>query len=282
MQSSPRRGSRWLPWLGGIAAIATMLILSLVLRFQASESRAWPITKSVVARLATDDGARDLFAKNPRLAESYPDAEAFVAAVRAQRAAFGALAAPGRGDHGETFRADSDPDGLRVIAKGTGGAWMQMDVEQSDGSEAGHAAIGEGITLLGFADSEASLDKVREASHQVYNEARWTRFKAVEQALLTEDGTQALLKANPGFLKDGAAREAFLRQARDWRPRLAARPIPATWKEGVDAKDETVSMNHRSMPPFRDQVVVGWELKDGAWLKVEWSEGRLTKITLEN
>lgn len=282
MNPSPRRGLRWLPWLGGIAAIATMLVLSLVLRVQAGESKAWPITRAVVARLATDDGARDLYAKNPRLAESYPDAEAFLAAVRAQRGAFGALPPPGAGGHGETFRADSDPDGLRVITRGSGGAWLQMDVEQSDGSEAGHAAIGEGITFLGFAGSEEALDKVREASRQVYNEAQWARFKAVEQALLTDAGTQALLQANPGFLKDGAAREAFLHQVQAWRPRLASRPIPATWKEGVDSKDETVRMYHRSMPPFSDRMGMGWELEDGAWLSVEWSEGRLSKITVKN
>ena len=272
--------SRWLVWLAAVAALGAMLVLALVLRVQENEGRAWPIARAVVARLATDEGVRDLYAKNPRLADSYASADAFVAAVSAQRGAFGAL--PARQPEGEDFRADSDPGSVNVLAKGSGGGWMQLEVERSDGSAAGHAAIGEGITFLGLAADRDALRTMRKALRSAYDEAQWSKFKAVEQALLTDDGVRALLQSNPGLAKDDAAKAAFLKQAQDWRPRLAARQPPDTWKAAEDApaEEEMVSMQRRSGGPFGDQLEVGWRLKDkSAWLRAEWKDGRLDKVT---
>ena len=271
--------SRWLVWLGAAGALGAMLVLSLVLRVQQNEDRAWPITRAVVARLATDEGARDLYAKNPRLSESYPTAEAFVAAIAGQRAAFGALPARKPGDG---FHADSDPQDLSVVAKGTGGAWMELQVESSDGSEAGHAAIGEGITYLGFGADEKGLESHREDLRGARHEARWAEFRGLEQAMLTDAGVEGLLKTHPDLAKDEAARAAFLRQAQAWRPRLMAHQPPATWKEAVDAdaKDEMVSMQRRS-GPFSDHLEVGWRLKDQSWFRATWEKGQLTRLALE-
>ena len=272
--------SRWLVWLGAAAALGGMLGLSLFLRVQENEDRAWPIARAVVARIGTDEGARDLYAKNPRLAGDYPTTDAFVAAVAAQRAAFGALPARQPG----SFRSDSDPDSLRVTAKGTGGAWMELNVERSDGTEAGHAAIGEGITFLAFGADEAALNDARKNLRSAYHEARWAEFRTVEQALLTDPGVNGLLQTHPGLAKDEASRAAFLQQAQAWRPRLAAHQPPMTWKEAVDAdeKDEMVSMNHRDSGPFGDHLEVGWRLKDQSWLRATWNNGHLIKVSLED
>lgn len=269
--------SRWLVWLGAAAALAAMLILSIVLRVQEIESKAWPITRAVVARLATDEGARDLFARNPRLSASYPTAEAFVAAVAAQRAAFGAL--PDR-PAGDGFQTDPDPGGLRVAARGAGGAWLELEVERSDGSEAGHAAIGEGITFLGFGADRAAIHELRKNLRSTYHEARWAEFRAVEQALLTDAGVEDLLRDHPDLAKGDAARAAFLQQAQAWRPSLTAHQPPGSWKEAEDAKDEHVSMRHRSGPPFGDHLEIGWEMADQRWLRAAWERGQLVKVSV--
>ena len=253
---------------------------AIALRVQENAGKAWPIARAVAGRLATDAGARDLYAKNPRLSESYPTAEAFVAAVAAQRSAFGAL--PPRPADG-AFQSASDPGSLSVAAKGTGGGWMEMEVERSDGSAAGHAAIGEGITYLGFAADEPGLAAQRKSLRAIRDEARWARFRSVEQALLTDDGVDALLRANPDLAKEEAARSAFRAEATAWRPRLAERQPPATWKAAVDAdaSDEMVSMQ-RHDGPFGDRLQVGWRLKDRhSWLWVAWDNGRLSKVSLD-
>lgn len=253
---------------------------ALALRVQENAGKAWPITRAVAGRLATDAGAQDLYAKNPRLAESYPTAEAFAAAVAAQRSAFGAL--PPRPSD-EAFRSASDPGSLSVAAKGTGGGWMEMEVERSDGSAAGHAAIGEGITYLGFAADESGLAAQRKSLRATRDEARWARFRSVEQSLLTDAGVDALLQANPELAKDDAARSAFRAGAKAWRPRLAERQPPATWKAAVDAdaEAEMVSMR-RHDGPFGDRLEIGWRLKDRqSWLWATWDNGRLAKVSLD-
>lgn len=271
--------SRWLVWLAAAAALVGVIGLSVFLRVQENEGKAWPITSTVVARLGTDQGARDLYAKNPRLAEDYPTVDAFVAAVAAQRTAFGTL--PPR--QPDSFHSESDPTDLSVVAKGSGGAWMELHVERSDGSEAGHAAIGEGITFLGFGATEAALDEARKDLRSAYHEARWAEFRAMEQDLLTDAGVTSLLQAHPDLATDAATRAAFLQQAQAWRPLLAAHQPPATWKEAVDAdaKDEMVSMVRRSNP-LGDHLEVGWRLKDQSWLRATWDNDRLIKLTLGN
>lgn len=269
---------RWLVWFGAAAALAAMLILAVFLRAQENEGKAWPISHAVVARLATDEGTRDLYTKNPRLSESYPTADAFAAAVAAQRAAFGALPARPSDD---AFQADSDPDSLRVVAKGTGGAWLELEVERSDGSEAGHAAIGEGITFLAFGADRAAIRDLRKDLRSAYHEARWAEFKAVEEGLLTDAGVERLLQAHPDLAKGEAARAAFLQQAQAWRSSLTARRLPGTWKEAVDSDEELVSMRHRSGPPFGDHLEIGWRLTGQSWLRAAWDNGRLVKVALE-
>ena len=281
MQTSSRRGSRWLSWIAGLLAIGTMLVLSVVFRVTENRGKAWPILQAVAARLATDEGARDLYAKNPQLADSYATADAFLEAVRGHRAAFGALPAREPGMDREHYEAESDPGGLRAFVRGTGGAWMSLELEQSDGTEAGHAAIGEGITFLGFGDSASKLKDLRSATRTAFVEGQWSKFIAVERSLLTEEGTQALLQANPDLAKDDAARTAFLQQARTWRARLAASTPPATWAKAKEAPDDMVRFMRHDMPLFGDRTEIRWKPKGGTWLQTRWENGRLVKVVLE-
>jgi hypothetical protein len=280
MLSASRPRHRWLSWIAGLLAIGTMLILSVVLRVQQNEGKAWPILRAVEARLATDDGARALYAKNPRLSDCYPSADAFLETVRSHRSAFGALPDREPVMDGEKYDTDSDPQGLRAYVKGKGGGWMSLELEQSDGTEAGHAAIGEGITYLGFADASASLRDVERASRAAFQETVWGRFKAVEQALLTEEGTEALLQANPLLAKNDGARTAFLQEARSWRPHLSASTPPASWVKAEDAPDDIVGFSRHSAPPFADHMEMRWKPKDGEWLRVDWDQGKLVKVSM--
>lgn len=282
MLSASRPRFRWLSWIAGLLAIGTMLVLSVVFRVGENRSRLWPVTRAVATRLATDEGARDLFAKNPQLADYYASADAFVEAVRAHRAAFGTLPDGEPGMDRNRYMTDSDPQGFHAYVRGSGGDWMSLEVERSDGTEAGHAAIGEGITFLGFSDATSELKELESTMREAFAENLWIKFRAVEQSLLTEEGTVALLQANPSLAKGDAARAAFLQQARAWRPRLLAATLPATWAKGVEAPDDVVSLNRRSMPPFQDKMEMGWKPKDGAWLRVDWDQGSLVKVALED
>lgn len=279
MNAPSRRGSRWLPWFGGLIAIIGMLILSVVLRVQETGSKAWPITRAVAARLATDEGARDLYRKNPELAGSYASADAFVEAVRANRAALGSLPAYEPGESRDSYEVHTDPLGFRAYIKASKGGWMMLEVARSDGSEAGHAAIGEGIVFLGFGDSLASVQMLRRAAREARAETRWNAFKALEQALLTEEGTRALLQANPDLAPGEAARAAFLQEAAAWRPRLMAAAPPGTWAE---APKGSLRLSRRRDPLMGTSEEIEWKVKDGAWLGAEWKNGRLTRIFLGN
>lgn len=275
--TSPSRGSRWLPWLGGAVALGAMLILSVVFRVQAHRGRVWPILQAVAARASTDAGARDLYAKNPELAGVYPSEAAFVAAVRAGVQACGALPAREPAESREAYDLEMDPDGFRASVKGAQGGWMLLEVGQSDGTEAGHAAIGEGVTYLGFADSLASLRELRHTQREARLEARWKTFLALEESLLTDEGTRALLQAHPELGADEAARAAFLQQAAAWRPRLSAGAPPPTW---AAAQEGHVRFIRHRAPLIGDKEELGWQVKDGAWLQAEWKNGRLIRIGL--
>ena len=282
MLSASRPRYRWLSWILGLVAIGAMLILSVVFRVGENRSRLWPVTRAVAARLATDEGARDLYAKNPQLADYYASADAFLEAVRAHRAAFGTLPDREPGMDRNRYMTDSDPQGFHAYVRGPGGSWMTLEVERSDGTEAGHAAIGEGVTYLGFADAASELKELESARHDAFAENTWIKFKAVDQSLRTEEGTRALLQANPSLATDEAARTAFLQRASAWRPRLLAATPPDTWAKAEAAPDDVVGFSRHSAPPFADKMTMSWKPKDGAWLRVAWDKGQLVKVVLED
>ena len=67
--------------LAGIA----ILVFALVGRATGLRRQAWPLVQAVHKRIATDEGARDLYRLNPACANGYESEEAFLQAVRAWR-----------------------------------------------------------------------------------------------------------------------------------------------------------------------------------------------------
>lgn len=273
----------WLAWMAVIVVLAGVVIFSIVAKVQGKRDRAWPITEQVVARLATDAGAADLYRKNPALAASYPTEGEFLTAVQKGRSAFGSLGGPGTGP--SEFQADADPMGLRVLAKGSGGAWIALNLEQSDGTPKGHAAIGEGITFLGFAPDQKAADTLRETMDEVAGQILWVKYRAVFQDLLTEAGTRRLLQEHPALgqgPKGQDQRQAFLDDLAKLRPALQGKTLPATWKDAVDSKEDVVQLYRREMPPFSDRAALAWKASQDRWLKMTWNNGDLIRITVES
>lgn len=280
--SHPKGRIHWLAWIAVVIALGAVVVFSVLLRVEGKRGRAWPIAEGVVARLATDAGVKDLYAKNPALAATYPTESDFATAVQKGRVALGALSGSGR--DGEGFQADADPMGLQIMAKGNGGGWIALKLEQSDGTPAGHAAIGEGITFLGFAQDKESVGKLWDAMHEVGGQILWVKYQTVFQALLTEEGTRRLLQEHPALGKGPKGEDegqAFLETMAKLRPDLRGKPLPATWQAAVDSKDDLVQLYRRELPPFSDRASLGWKLPDGRWLKMTWNNGDLLRITVE-
>lgn len=273
-RSRTRRG--WLAWLLGAAALVGMLVMGMVLKVQGTRDQARPLTQGLLDRLATEAGAREVYARNPALAVPYPTVDAFLAAMREGLGAFGSL--PPRPAAPEGFRTEADPQGLQVVAKGSGGGWVALALERSDGTPAGHAAIGEGLTFLAFAPSDEGLKDLRRRLRQASGERLWAAYLAVLPALRTEEGTRKLLDAHPALGKDPAAREAFLREAAAFRPTLLAAQVPDSWKAAVESPDDRVRLYRREFPPFSDRAAVGWSPKEGRSLDMEWENGKLAAI----
>lgn len=272
----------WLAWIAVLVVLAGVIIFSVVLRMAGKRGRAWPLAEAVSARLATDAGARDLYAKNPALAATYPTEASFLAAVQKGRQEVGALVGAGR--NGEGFQADADPMGLRILAKGSGGGWMAMSLEQSDGTPAGHAAIGEGITFLGFAPNDAAAEALGDTMREVGGQILWVKYQAAFVALQTEEGTRNLLQNHPALGKGPKGedqRQAFLDAMAKLRPDLQGRQLPTTWKEAVDSKDDVVQLYRRELPPFSDRASLGWKVSSDRWLKMTWNNGQLLRISVE-
>ncbi|HET8715867.1 MAG TPA: hypothetical protein VFM16_08585 [Holophagaceae bacterium] len=266
----------WLVWLLGAAALVGMLVMGLVLKVEGARDQARPLSAALLGRLGTEAGAREVYARNPALAVPYPTVEAFLAATRAGLAAFGSL--PPRPASPDGFRTEADPQGLHIVAKGTGGGWMALAVERSDGTPAGHAAIGEGVTFLAFAPDDDHLKDLRNRLRRASGERLWAAYLAVLPALRTEEGTRRLLAEHPALAPDPAAKEAFLRAAAAYRPTLLAAAPPETWTAAVEAPDDRVRLYRREFPPFSDRAALGWTPKDGRPLDMEWENGQLAAV----
>ncbi|HEU4951456.1 MAG TPA: hypothetical protein VFT46_05865 [Holophagaceae bacterium] len=266
----------WLAWLLGAAALVAMLVTGLVMKVVGNRSQALPLAQGLLARLGTEAGAREVYARNPALAVPYPTSDAFVAAAREGLAAIGTL--PSRGASPRTFQVEADPQGLQILAKGSTGGWVALALERSDGTPAGHAAIGEGLTFLAFAPGDDGLKDLRRRLRDASGERLWAAYLAVLPALRTEEGTRQLLAEHPALAADPAAKAAFLQAAAAYRPALLANPVPATWREAVDAPDDRVRLYRREFPPFSDRAAVGWRPKGGRSLDMEWENGKLAAI----
>ena len=264
----PSRFPGWLKVLAGLAVAAALLVAVFVTAQVARRQRAWPLARAVAARLATDEGARDLYGKNPDLHDGYPTEQAFLEAVRPLRAG---LVLPERVPDRDRrdFILRAGPGVVRVRARGEGGTWIDLTVRGRGGF--GPPPRGEGIARLLLADSRegltAQLQRLREAEFEPF----WQRFRETAAALGTEPGAQALLD-RPGLSRAPGDATAFLALCRTRQASLAA--LPATRTEAH------ARITLRSGPFHRD-VRLACPLPGGGSLSLAWRDDRLTDVALD-
>jgi hypothetical protein len=258
----------WLKVLAGLALAGALLIAVLVTTQVARRRQAWPLARAVAARLATDEGTRDLYEKNPDLHDDYPTEQAFLDAVRPLRA--GLILPeqePLRNRRG--FITFVGPVQARIRVRGEGGTWMDLTVRRR--STFGPEPHGEGIANLLLADSReglrAQLTRIEEARF----EPQWQRFRETATLLATEGGARALLD-RPGLSHTPGEATAFLTLRQMRQAGLAA--LPAT---------RTEAHAHLSLRngPFHRDVRMTCPLPGGGSLSLAWRDDRLTDLTLD-
>ncbi len=271
---APARSRGWLRWLWVPLALAggvAVLVFSMISRQQGMQARIWPIVRQTAGRLQTDDGALDLYRKNPDLRRAYANEAAFLDKVRANRAAFAALPEAEPADHMETYRPSPNPAGFRVLLKGQGEAWMELEVQASPPFGMGPEPQGEGIEQLAFGDSkEAARHEARVASSRRH-QPEWDAYRSVLASLATDAGAASLYRANPGLAKVYPTEAAFLDAARGWRPKLG--PVP---EDILEAKERLTSMRIHS-GPFLRQVSMVYVFPD-LKLRAAWEEDHLVAL----
>lgn len=264
----PSRFPGWLKVLAGLAVAAALLVAVFVTTQVARRRRAWPLARAVAARLATDEGARDLYGKNPDLRDCYPTEQAFLEAVRPLRAG---LVLPERepGREQRDFILRAGPGVARIRARGEGGTWIDLTVRGRGGF--GPPPRGEGISRLLLADSRegltAQLRRLREAELEPF----WQRFRETAAALATEPGARALLD-RPGLSRAPGDAATFLALCRTRQAGLAALPATRTEAHG--------RITLRSGPFHRD-VRMACPLPGGGSLSLAWRDDRLTDVALD-
>jgi len=266
--SAPSRFPGWLKVLAGIAVVVALLIAALVTYQQAARRQAWPLARTIVARLATDEGARDLYAKNPDLRDGYPTEQAFLDTVRPLRPGLTLPEQEPRRDR-RGFISFVGPNQARIRVRGEGGTWMDLTVRRR--GLFGPGPRGEGISSLLLADSrEGLIAQVRRLRDAEFDQL-WRRFRDTAVTLGTEAGARSLLD-RPGLSHTPADLGAFLalRQAR--QAALAA--PPATFAEA----HTRVSIHGG---PFGREVRMTCPLAGGGSLGLTWKNDQLTAMELD-
>ena len=157
----PKPSSRLWVWLGGCGTVLVsmvLVILALVGWEKQMRTQAWPLARTLVARLATEEGALDLYRKNPALRDTYATEDLFLETVRRYRPGL-QLPEQEPPQSRRTLSSRAGPHDLQVFVRGEGGSWMEFIVLR--GSSLGMNPQGEGLARLVFADSLKGLDRSR-------------------------------------------------------------------------------------------------------------------------
>ncbi len=274
--SFKRRGRAW-GWLWKTALVVGLLGISgaiiVITQLESMSRKAWPAVRQVSARLQTDEGARDLWAKNPELQQGYPDQEGFLSQVKLHRTAFANLPALEPPRDGETLQIESWPIGIMARLKSQDGTWMQLTIERVP-VVGDVAQQGEGITELVFADRGGSLEESRREARQAQSNRRWSRFRENAVALQTDDGAKSLYQAQPGLKKHFPTENDFLVKARAWRPQLESLP--------EDSREDGGHLQlHIYTSPLGEQQELAYTTKSGMRLRQNWSNGQLVELSLD-
>lgn len=262
------RFSGWMKGLAGLAVVIALLITALVTYQQSAQRLAWPLARSVAARLATDEGARDLYAKNPELQDLYPTQQAFLDTVRPLRAGLTLPdQEPRRNRRG--FITFVGPSQARVRARGEGGTWMDLTVRRR--SAFGPEPRGEGLSRLLLANSREGLLAQFHSLHETELEPHWQRFRDTAATLATEAGAHGLLE-RPGLSHSPSNAAAFL--ALRQRRQAGLAQLPPT---RVEAHVRTTLRSS----PFGREVQMACPIPGGGTLSLTWKNDQLTVLELD-
>ena len=266
--ATPSRFPGWMMAIAVGAGVVAVLIAFLVSYQQVTRRQIWPLARAIAARLATDEGTRDLYDRNPELRDTYPTGAAFLEAIRPLRAGLTLPEQePDRDRRG--FITQMEPDQVRIRVRGEGGTWLDLTVRRR--SSFGPEPRGEGISRLLVADSmeglRGQLRRLREAEF----EPLWQRFRETATTLATEPGARALLD-RPGLSHAPGDPAAFLALRQIRQVDLSA--LPATRTEAH------ARLSIRSGPFHRD-VRMTCPLPGGGSLSLAWRDDQLTEMTLD-
>ena len=269
------RGPRkpWLKWmflgLGlavGIPLLMTATIGGLALRHRA---QLWPAVRTVHARLQTDEGAKDLFAKNPDLANMYASEQDFLDTVRHWRPKVGDLPLQ-EPSEGPTYSPDADPDRAAASLQGLGGAWMMVDIR---GGEFAGPIEGEGIRRIAFGEDKKALRKARKQASAFKTQREWEEFRKLLLECGDDRTATELYHREPGLHARYPNESSFLDSVKGLRPALAK--LPATPRE--DGHEFSIHSFHS---PFAHSRVMTYMDTDGQRLVATWKNDRLSNLEL--
>lgn len=261
------------PWPGWAHALLGALLFGLgllavlVAQQQATARKAWPLMQATLHRLATDEGARELWLRNPGIRSDYDDeVEAFLTEVRAWRPRIGALtsAEPASRPRSGWFRSTS-PWHLWAVAQGDGGGWVQFQVQRPGPFE---NPEGEGFTMVHFAPDWDALRTIRTARRERRIGAQWQELRRIAARLDSTEGARQLWMAEGALHGAYPTPEAFEQEAAKARPVLSHLPASAAEASaGLAVK--------RIRNPFMDRMDLIWKDAEGHAVAVIWENGAL-------
>ncbi|HJV90848.1 MAG TPA: hypothetical protein VJ623_11125 [Holophagaceae bacterium] len=245
------------------------LVLVMVIQQQATARKAWPLMQTTLKRLATDEGALQLWAQNPGFHADYENQEAFLAEVRAWRPRIGQLAAsePPSQPRSSWFRSTS-PWHIWAVAQGTGGGWIQFQLQRPGPFE---RPEGEGYTMVHFAQDWDALREIRLARRERHLGAHWQAMRHVAEQLASPEGTRQLWLAESALHTSFPTPEDLEREAVLARPTLRSLP-----KDHAEAGKGLAVSRFRN--PFMDRLDMTWKDSEGHVVAMTWENGALVRL----
>lgn len=262
----PRRAFRWKGWLLGLAVVAVLVaVLAGVGAGIGTSNRrlAWPLLLNVAGRLQTDEGARDLWQRNPDLADSWESEEAFLAMARQARAHVQRLP---REEPRIPSKAwiSSGPEQLRVLARVPDGPWIHVYANPTDGR-------GEGLWAIHLDENPDFEAQIKAMSRRVGDVQR-RRMDRILAQLATDPETGAFLARETGL--EAAALQPWLAQVQAFRPHLP------DLRKALAREDARVRRRGRQVLFQRTSTLEFLE-PGGAGIRLEYAQGRLTRLAFK-
>lgn len=270
---SRRRSWAWL-WKGALVLVASVagLVLLLLVKAQTSSRKVWPLMRQVAERLRTDEGAKDLWNKNPVLKQSYGGEAAFLEEVRVHRLALAALPVMEPPRDGKEFKPSAGPFNVSLRFHAGRDTWIQLVIQNISFSR--DRNLGEGITQLVFGKDEESLKSRQREARQAFWVQEWNQFRNIGEALRQDDSTRMMYRQHVGLKAQFPDEGAFLSTIQGWRSHL--KPLP----EDYETAKATWNRQRRSTP-FGNSLKMTYPVDTGFLLHQNWRDGELVEIRLE-